>query len=107
MHDTYKFIRKMDDISSCQLLVLRHEGDTIHQNEVMFIRRFVGLDAVIPNDLVEALHRHIEDKSAYSRILELITSGNVILSSPSFNEKTTAGFEGGRVMVSTPKYTVL
>ena len=32
---------------------------------------------------------------AYSRILELITSGNVILSSPSFNEKTTAGFEGG------------
>ncbi len=32
---------------------------------------------------------------AYSRILELITSGNVILSSPSFNEKTMAGFEGG------------
>ena len=32
---------------------------------------------------------------AYSRILELITSGNVILSSSSFNEKTTAGFEGG------------
>jgi hypothetical protein len=30
-----------------------------------------------------------------SRILELITSGNVILSSPSFNEKTMAGFEGG------------
>ena len=51
-HDTYKLIRKMDDISSCQLLVLRHEGDTILQNEVMFIRRFVGLDAVIPNDLV-------------------------------------------------------
>ncbi len=32
---------------------------------------------------------------AYSRILESITSGNVILSSPSFNEKMTAGFEGG------------
>jgi hypothetical protein len=32
---------------------------------------------------------------AYSRILELITSGNVILLSPSFNEKTTAGFKGG------------
>ena len=32
---------------------------------------------------------------AYSRILELIALGNVILSSPSFNEKTTAGFEGG------------
>ena len=31
----------------------------------------------------------------YSRILELIPSGIVILSSPSFNEKTTAGFEGG------------
>ena len=40
-----------------------------------------------------------------SRILELITSGNVILSSPSFNEKTTAGFEGGGVIVLTPKYT--
>jgi hypothetical protein len=52
MHDTYKIIQKMDDISSCQLLVLRQEGDTILQNEVMFIRRFVGLDAVIPNDLV-------------------------------------------------------
>ena len=59
MHDTYKFIRKMDDISSCQLLVLR----TILQNEVMFIRQFVGLDAVILNDLVEALHRQIEDKT--------------------------------------------
>ena len=43
---------------------------------------------------------------AYSRILELITSGNVILWSPSFNKKTTAGFEGGGgVMVLTPKYT--
>jgi hypothetical protein len=52
MHDTYKFIRIMDDISSCQLIVLRHEGDTILQNEVMFIRRFVGLDTGIPNDLV-------------------------------------------------------
>ncbi len=44
---------------------------------------------------------------AYSRILELITSGNVTLLSSSFNEKTTAGFEGGGVMVLTPKYTFL
>ena len=57
MHDTYKIIRKMDDISSFQL-PLCHEGDTILQNEVMFIRRFVGLDAVIPNDLVEAALPH-------------------------------------------------
>lgn len=71
-HDTYKLIRKMDDISSCQLLVLRHEGDTILQNEVMFIRRFVGLDAVIPNDLVEALHRHIEDKTFITVDLPLL-----------------------------------
>jgi hypothetical protein len=35
MHDTYKIIRKMDDISSFQLLVLCHEGDTILQDEVM------------------------------------------------------------------------
>ena len=72
MHDTYKFIRKMDDISSCQLLVLRHEGDTILQNEVMFIRRFVGLDAVIPNDLVQALHCHIEDKTFITVDLPLL-----------------------------------
>ena len=43
----------------------------------------------------------------YSRILELIISGNVILSSHSFNEKTTAGFEGGGVMVLTQTYTFL
>ena len=35
MHDTYKIIRKMDDISSFQLPVLCHEGDTILQDEVM------------------------------------------------------------------------
>jgi hypothetical protein len=85
---------------------------------------------VILNDLVKALHCQIEDKTfitvdlplliiregtqredvapvRISRILELITSGNVILSSPSFNKKTMAGFEGGGVMVLTPKYTFL
>ena len=31
----------------------------------------------------------------YLRIMALITSDNVLLSSPSFNEKTTAGFEWG------------
>jgi hypothetical protein len=36
MHDTYKIIRKMDDnISSFQVPVLCHEGDTILQDEVM------------------------------------------------------------------------
>ena len=35
MHDTYIFIRKMDDISSSQLPILRHVGDTILQDEVM------------------------------------------------------------------------
>jgi hypothetical protein len=35
MHDTYIFIRKMDDISSFHFPVLCHEGDTILQNEVM------------------------------------------------------------------------
>jgi hypothetical protein len=35
-----------------------------------------------------------------------ITS-NEILSSPSFNEKTMVGFEGGGGMVLTPKYTFL
>ena len=52
--------------------LFRHEGGTILQNEVMFIRRFVGLDAVIPNDLVEALHRHIEDKTFITVDLPLL-----------------------------------
>ena len=41
----------------------------------MFIRRFVGLDAVIPNDLVEALHRHIEDKTFITVDLPLLIIG--------------------------------
>ncbi len=72
MHDTYLFIRKMDDISSFQLPVLCHEGDTILQDEVMFICRFVGLDAVILNDLDEALHRQIEDKTFITIDLPLL-----------------------------------
>jgi hypothetical protein len=57
----------MDDISSFQLPVLCHEGNTILQDEVMCVCRFVGLDAAIPNDLVEELHCQIEDKDFYYR----------------------------------------
>ena len=72
MHDTYKFIQKKDDVYSFQLPVLFHEGDTILQDEVMRVRQFVGLDAGIPNDLVEALHRHIEDKTFITVDLPLL-----------------------------------
>ncbi len=62
----------MDDVSTFQLPVLCHEGDTILQDEVMCVCRFVGLDAAIPNDLVEALHRQIEDKTFISVDLPLL-----------------------------------
>ena len=52
----------MDDISSFQLPVLCHEGNTILQDEVMCICQFVGLYAAILYDLVEALHCEIKDK---------------------------------------------
>jgi hypothetical protein len=52
MHDTYIFIRKMDDVSSFQLPVICHEGDMILQDKVICVCRVVGLDGTIPNDLV-------------------------------------------------------
>ena len=115
----------MDDISSCQLLVLRHEGDTILQNEVMFIRRFVGLYAVIPNDLVEALHRHIEDKTFITVDLPLGTQledvapvhilkdlgidyiGQCNFAVTFIQRKDDGWLRRGGVMVLTPKYTIL
>ena len=51
---------------------------------------------MILNDLVEALHRQIEDKTFITVDLPLLII-----------REGTAGFEGGGVMVSTPKYTFL
>jgi hypothetical protein len=62
----------MDDISSFQFPVLCHEGDTILQDKVMLVCRYVGLDAVILNDLVKALHRQIEDKTFINVNLPLL-----------------------------------
>ncbi len=45
----------MDDISTFQLSVLCHEGNTILQDEVTCVCRFADLDAAIPNDLVVIL----------------------------------------------------
>jgi len=51
----------MDNVSIGQRPVIRHEVDTILQDEAMCV--CLGLDIEFPDDLVEALHRQIEDKT--------------------------------------------